>query len=85
MRMCSRGPPGRASPQRAQAPKDKDAATERGGVRFCFLFVDAQKALLKDEHHFKYLENVAVGCLVLCASIFFLKKGGGGMLLQTSV
>lgn len=58
-------------PQRAQAPEDRDAATVSGGVgRFCLLFVDAQKPLLKDEHHFKYLENVAVGCSVLCASIF---------------
>lgn len=28
-----------------------------------FLFEDAQKLLLKDEHHFKYPENVAVELL----------------------
>lgn len=42
--------------------------------RFCFRFVDAQKPLLKDEHHFKHPENVAAR-LSSMIQYFFPKKG----------
>lgn len=59
-----------------------DGATMRQRKRFCFLFVDARQPLLKDEHHFKYPENVAVGLFCSMSQHFFLKRGGGGVLLQ---
>lgn len=71
--------PGRASPQRAQAPKEGAGAKWRN--RLCFCFVDIQKPLLKDEHHFKYPENVAIGPFSSRFQHFFLKKDVGGVLL----
>lgn len=62
-----------------------DGATMRWRNRFCFCFVDARQPLLKDEHHFKYPENVAVGLFSSMSQLFFLKRGRGGVLLQSCV